>query len=288
MNLDWTTERVGGVVLVAVRLRNDTGLDREVRLRNELDGPVLPPRREGVFEAGWDRAGVTLVVENAATEALGYACPVIDSRDDQEPPVRIASVREPDSASGHLDAESVAVPAGRESDGVARAVRSLGDPRPPRAVLGASRALEYTPSGETAMTTRDVPETGVSETAGTAADGADAAAEGEEATEDEEAVETEHDGTRASAAAGESPPVAADWSEAVRHRVAVVESLRGASVAEATAMLDRHGGIEGVEAIVEQLDADAAKLRSTAGAGDALVDRVATAEAPVETLRRLA
>lgn len=285
MNLDWTTERVGGVVLVAVRLRNDTGLDREVRLRNELDGPVLPPRREGVFEAGWDRSGVTVVVESAAAEALGYACPVVDSRNDHEPPVRIASVREPDStsASGRLDAESVSVSTERGSvDGVARAVRSLGDSRPPRAVLGASPALEHAPSGETAVATRDASDTGDPETDGALVDGA------EEATEDEKETETENDGTRAAAGARASPPVAADWSEAVHRRVAVGESLRGASVAEATAVLERRGGIGGVEALVEQLDADAAKLRATADAGDALADGVAAAEAPIEALRRLA
>jgi|AntRauTorcE11898_2_1112593.scaffolds.fasta_scaffold01366_8 hypothetical protein len=119
MDLDWTQQSAAGVSLVTARLRNERATDRQVRLENCLDGPILPPRRNEVPEAGWDRDGVTTVVPAGNSVALGYACPAPEST----PPVAIDSVG----------------PAGddEETDAVA-AVRELGDHRPPREVLAAS------------------------------------------------------------------------------------------------------------------------------------------------------
>lgn len=117
MELEWTLRREAGVALVAARLRNETGLDRRVRLRNRLAGPVLPPRTEGVAEAGWDRDGATVRVPAGGTVAVGYACPAAGQRAD--PPLVVADVGPPAD----------------ESVGVAHARRRLGDPRPPRAVV---------------------------------------------------------------------------------------------------------------------------------------------------------
>lgn len=127
MELHWTTEPVGPVTLVRVRLRNERTVDRQVRLRNLLDGPVLPPRRNGEPEAGWDRDGVTTVVPAGESVALGYACPAPAA----DPPVETAGVG-PVETTEHDEASA--------SD----AIRRLGDARPPRAVLGAE--------GETAGT----------------------------------------------------------------------------------------------------------------------------------------
>ncbi|EMA68291.1 DUF7857 domain-containing protein, partial [Halorubrum kocurii] len=60
MDLAWDVEREGGVSLVRCRVRNDDAVPRRVRIESRLDGPVLPPRRDGVPETGWDEAGVTL------------------------------------------------------------------------------------------------------------------------------------------------------------------------------------------------------------------------------------
>jgi hypothetical protein len=118
MDLDWTQESTAGVTLVRACLRNDRATDRRVRLRNRLDGPVLPPRRHGTPEAGWDRDGVTTVVPADETVSVGYACPAPTS----EPPVVVA---EAGAATGET------------SDSTAEAsLRELGDHRPPRAVLG--------------------------------------------------------------------------------------------------------------------------------------------------------
>ena len=117
MELDWTTRRANGVTLVALRLRNERATDRTVRLENRLDGPVLPPRRQGEPEPGWDRNGVSKRVPAEKSAALGYACPA----DATDPPVVIDAVE----------------PAGELADEepVAQARRQLGDPRPPRSVL---------------------------------------------------------------------------------------------------------------------------------------------------------
>jgi hypothetical protein len=71
-----TVTALGGVALVAVTLYNDTAADLRVRIENELDGPVLPPRQEGVPAAGWDDGGYTGVIPAAGRLGVGYACPV--------------------------------------------------------------------------------------------------------------------------------------------------------------------------------------------------------------------
>lgn len=118
MDLDWTQESAAGVTLVRARLRNERATDRRVRLRNRLDGPVLPPRRHGTPEAGWDRERVTTVVPADGTAALGYACPAPET----DPPVVVDDV-------GPADGDAT-------DRTPAAAVRELGDHRPPRSVLG--------------------------------------------------------------------------------------------------------------------------------------------------------
>lgn len=117
MELDCETTATEGVTLVTVRLRNERATDRRVRVRNRLEGPVLPPRRNNEPEAGWDRDGVTSVVPAGERVSLGYACPA----ERESPPAVIEWV----------DAEDP-----EQEPTVADALRRLGDARPPRAVLG--------------------------------------------------------------------------------------------------------------------------------------------------------
>ena len=105
-----------GVALVTVRVRNPTPVARRIRVANRLAGPVLPPRRSGVPEAGWDDDGVTAIVDADGSAALGYACP-LGGREAVDPPAELAAVGDPDE---------------RRDDGVARARRDLGAFRPPR------------------------------------------------------------------------------------------------------------------------------------------------------------
>lgn len=115
MESDWSVTPLDGhdgVTLVTVDLRNPSPVDRRVRVTNRLDGPVLPPRRSGVPDAGWNEEGFVGVVPAEGRRSLGYACPAAATR----PPVSVVD-------EGRADDDEV--------DATAVAVRELGDPRPP-------------------------------------------------------------------------------------------------------------------------------------------------------------
>jgi hypothetical protein len=142
MDSDWSVATLGdreAVCLVTVDLRNPSPVDRRVEVRNRIEGPVLPPRRGGVPEPGWDRDGFEGVVPADDRLVLGYACPGPIDR----PPVSVTDVGR---ASDDGDAD----------DAVA-AVRELGDPRPPMDATPAGPATgdgqERAPGGERARPT---------------------------------------------------------------------------------------------------------------------------------------
>jgi hypothetical protein len=116
---------------VELVVRNPTAIARRFRIGNRLDGPVWPPRREGVPAAGWDDGGYEGVVEAEDRRALGYASPLqsgespAEAEDSpaeapSEPPAELVwTERAGDSESPDAEATPEEV------------VRSLGDPRPP-------------------------------------------------------------------------------------------------------------------------------------------------------------
>lgn len=114
VSLDWETTAAGDATLVTVALESDDST--RVRVANCLDGPVWPPRRQGVPAAGWDEDGFAGVVDGR--RVLGYACPA----DPADPPVRIVEERPPDDADGGLSPRDL--------------VRQLGDPAPPTDAVG--------------------------------------------------------------------------------------------------------------------------------------------------------
>jgi hypothetical protein len=111
MESEWSLESLRGVALVTVQLRNPTAVDRRVRVTNRLDGPLLPPRRRGVPEPGWDDEGFEGVVPAEGRRALGYACPA----DPTTPPIEVVDEGRDEAARSRTE----------------RALRELGDPRPP-------------------------------------------------------------------------------------------------------------------------------------------------------------
>jgi len=145
MESDWSvTPLDGGVVLVTVDLRNPSPVDRRVRVTNRLDGPVLPPKRAGVPEPGWDDDGFDGVVPADGRRSLGYACPAPAKR----PPVSVTDEGRDDG-----DASATAVDA----------IRELDDPRPPIDAIPAGRgdeadgAREASAAAETASDTTIPP-----------------------------------------------------------------------------------------------------------------------------------
>jgi hypothetical protein len=116
MRLSATTRRAGGVTFVEATLENDAPDARRVRVESELDGPVWPPRREGVPAAGWDPEDGTVAVTLGPGECagLGFASPA----DPVDPPVSVAGTER-------------ATPDGGIAASPAGVVRVLGDPSPP-------------------------------------------------------------------------------------------------------------------------------------------------------------
>lgn len=132
MELSWDIERDGDVSLVRCRVRNDDAVPRRVRIESRLDGPVLPPRRDGVPETGWDEAGVTLRLAPEERRALGFAVRAPPT----DPPVEVAEVTavEPGDEPERSETPTVV------------ALRRLGDHRPPgEAVTGGADAADAAP-----------------------------------------------------------------------------------------------------------------------------------------------
>jgi len=110
--LDWHTTGQEGVTLVHLLVTSEA--TERVRVDNCLDGPVWPPRSQGVPEAGWDSEGYEGVVDADGRLLLGYATP----SDPADPPARLASAERVEETVDAVTAREV--------------VRTLGDPRPTR------------------------------------------------------------------------------------------------------------------------------------------------------------
>lgn len=135
MHIDWSIDEVDAVAFVTFEVRNPHPVDRRVRLRNELAGPVLPPRRHGVPEAGWDRDGYEGVVPADGRAVGGYACPAPA----KEPPVTLVDAERADGEPRPATPEA--------------AVRRLGPGTPPRDAVPPPSAKSDT--GKSQETTED-------------------------------------------------------------------------------------------------------------------------------------
>lgn len=243
------TRRVAGVTFVTCRMFSSS--PREVRLRNELDGPVWPPRRRGVPAAGWDEDGVTIRVEG--TVGVGYACPAPVA----EPPVTVAETIPADETAAEPTPDAV--------------VRALGDPIPPRDALSVDVAERQKttrgPGGKSRDWTDDIGSRTVerSDAPGGGSLGGDSPG-------------------------GDSPGVETveAWLESVEDRVARVETLAEAeTVPEATEALRSTGGLDGAATSVTQVERDREALAAFARRADRLRAR-AEANPNLGLLRRLA
>ena len=251
MELDWSVDREGDASLVGVRVRNDGAVPRRVRIESRLDGPVLPPRRGGVPESGWDTGGVTAVIDPGDRAAFGFAA----LADPVDPPVEIASV-EPvreNADDGRTAAES-------ESDLARAAVRDLESHRPPR------RAVAGEDAGDA-----------VNEAGG------DVGTVGGE--EDGDADRSTVPGSPPSAAA---PDDIDAWFAAVEARMERAERLADADLATATAVVEEAGGLDAVEGLDERVAADAERLKAVRDRAAALAERAEESEVPTEALEALA
>lgn len=124
VTLDWTASAHDGVTLVTVRL-DDIDEPTRVHIASRLDGPVWPPRREGVPEAGWTDDGFDGVV-GPGTAVLGYASPAPPAA----PPAELVATEPVPDGRDELTADPESV------------VRQLGDPSPPADAVPTASTFE--------------------------------------------------------------------------------------------------------------------------------------------------
>jgi hypothetical protein len=266
MELDWSVDGEGDASLVGVRVYNDEAVPRRVRIESRLDGAVLPPRRCGVAEAGWDAEGVTAVIGPDEREAFGFATPA----DPVEPPVEIASVAPatPDAGDGRAG-DGQAARRG-EAASAQTAVRDLADHRPPRRAAAAAGAIDRGERGSDGAG----PERG--ERSRERADSVDRSGSDPVDRSGEERL------TAASTAEIES------WFAAVEARIERAERLADADLATATAVVGEAGGLDAVDELDGRVAEDAESLRAIRDRAAALAERAEEGEVPTAALEGLA
>jgi len=257
------------VSFVRATVENPAPVDRQVRVENRLDSAVLPPRRDGVPEEGWNEDGFVGTVPAGGARTLGYACEAPPTH----PPVAV-------SGSGRVDDADESDPS------AADVVRKLGRAAPPGDAVPSAGG--DTAAGEHASSTPDPePSAPDPEPLPAADDGRPGAprettVEGEsDGAVDGATVEEVNDGT-VDAAAAEA------WLDAVEARVELGERLTGASLATATDAVADAGGIDAVADLPETLATDAATLDAVAGRAARLAERARETDVPAEALGELA
>lgn len=273
---EWDLARTDDATLVTVQVTNTHAAPRTVRLENRLDGSVLPPRRRGVAETGWDENGLTRCVPGEGQVSVGYAC----HASPETPPVEIH-----DQPSDATDDDTP----------LDRALRSLGDHAPPRSVVSADASTGPDPpsgpdSPRRPASAPPVEPANVDDGPSTESASEDDGHTTEPANDDggHSVAETAFD------ASGEGcglvpptvdspseavPPTVTAWFRAVEARLAVADRLAG-DVEEATPVVASLGGRAGVEVLATTLEADAAALARVATRASELAERVDEADVP--------
>lgn len=176
IDCDCSVRTAAGVALVAAVVSSTAPTPRRVRAVPRVDGPVWPPRRNGVPEREWSDGELSVVVPAGSRLAVGFATPASpdsppvelhdEGRADDVPTPAERSVADatadggpvagrpgggvddgrapgpPDGAAGTLVPETT-------PDGI---VRALGDGRPPRDAVP-----EPTPTGGSDQRRADSP-----------------------------------------------------------------------------------------------------------------------------------
>ncbi len=264
VTFDCSASHHDGVTLVTVHLRDITGPTR-VTVRNCLDGPVWPPRSEGLPEAGWTASGFSGVL-TPGSHALGYATPARP----ESPPAELAdAVPVPEAETGEA-----------RSTSPADVVRELGDPSPPADAVPAAQSSPPEPTahsedgGSGPTVERAKSPTPAAPVAGEHGGPGDRRA----GSPDTDAEDVHTAGL---------PPALGPWLAEMERRTDTAETLAAAeTLPEATRAVHEVGGLAEVRALADA--GDEAQLRRLARRARRLADRRAGARIPVETLAALA
>jgi hypothetical protein len=253
VSFDCRAERVDDVTLVTATV-DDIAEPTRITVRNRLDGPLWPPRRQGVPEAGWTADGFEGVV-GPGPHAVGYATPAPPS---DQPAELVRAEPAPGDALTNERLDS--------ADAV---LREFGDPSPPA----------------DAVPTSD-PERAAEGANRRPADPVEGGTEPQSATVQPPAESGTAPGQPSDP---QLPDAVAQWLETVARRVDRAERLAEAdSLPAATDAVRAAGGLSGVRTVAARGDADERLLRALARRAERLADRRAAATVPTEMLSRLA
>ncbi|EMA34522.1 hypothetical protein [Haloarcula japonica] len=257
VTFDCRAERVDGVTLVTATV-GDIPEPTRITVRNRLDGPLWPPRTQGIPAAGWSEDGFEGVVR-PGTHALGYATPAPPSAQPAEL-VRAEPAPDTTSADERLDS----------ADAV---LRELGDPAPPADAVPAG---ERTQGADSENSRSDA----------SAVEWDDRRVDPQTATV-QPSARSRADSARQSEQ--QLPDSVSQWLETVARRVDRAERLAEVdSLSAATAAVRAADGLSGVRTVAARGDTDEQMLRALARRAERLADRRAAATVPTETLSRLA
>jgi hypothetical protein len=253
VSFDCRAERADGVTLVTATV-GDIAEPTRITLRNRLDGPLWPPRRQGVPEAGWTEDGFEGVV-SPGVHALGYATPAAPT----DQPAELVSAEPADSTA-----------ADERLDSPDAVFRELGDPSPP---------ADAVPTPEPAQVADSL----------SCRSGESAVEQGTEPRKPAVQSPTESRITPGHQSVQQLPDTVSRWLETVARRVDRAERLAEAdSLSAATAAVRAADGLTGVRRVAARGDADEQMLRALSRRAERLADRRAAATVPTETLSRLA
>ncbi len=254
VTFDCRAERVDGVTLVTATVGDVTEPTR-ITVRNCLDGPLWPPRKQGVPEAGWTEDGFEGIV-GPGTHALGYATP--------------ASLSDQPADLVRAEPMSDTTPADERLDSADAVLRELGDPSPP---------VDAVPTAESVQAA-ETP------SAGPPGSAPERDIEPQPAGRQPSAESGTPMGLRPDQ---QLPDAVSQWLETVARRVDRAERLAEAdSLSAATAAVRAADGLSGVRTVATRGDTDEQMLRALARRAERLADRRAAATVPTETLSRLA
>ncbi|SNR49051.1 DUF7857 domain-containing protein [Halorubrum vacuolatum] len=258
MERSWSVDRVDGITLVRCRVRNDRSVPRRVRIESRLDGPVLPPRRRGVPENGWDESGVTLRLEPGERRALGFASPA----EPTDPPVTVSET-EPTTEDREADA--------------CEAVRRLETHRPPADVverIGGAFGMDDDDEGDDSGDSDDE-----SDDSGDDDDESDGTTGSEGGTTSEEPH-----GPEGSC----GPERVNEWLGRIEKRIERGERLTNPDLETATEALVETGGLTALADLNDRLEVDAEQLQQISDRAATLAERADAVDVPIDAMEELA
>jgi len=254
VTFDCRAERVDGVTLVTATVGDVTEPTR-ITVRNCLDGPLWPPRKQGVPEAGWTGDGFEGAVGPGA-HALGYATPAPLS----DQPAELV----------RAEPTSDTPPADERLDSADAVLRELGDPSPP---------ADAVPAGEPSQVAEAMSRRSNESTVEQEMDPRRATVKSPAESRTAPGQQSDQ----------RLPDAVSQWLETVARRADRAERLAEAdSLSAATASVRAANGLSGVRTVAARGDTDEQMLRALARRAERLADRRAAATVPTETLSRLA